>query len=165
MVRIIYINYSSYCMAVSLKGTKNKTYEQCTYKIIEPQPSTSAPTPQPDTSWYPGNGKCINNGNAPDWQHNKYLLQSQCCTSHFNWAYNDCMGIEQPASYEWYIDWTLVKCVMDCDVDDQASCGGKVEGSWIILYSSVSDCCSTHMLNYAFEECVKDYEAYQAGLQ
>ena len=28
------------------------------------------------------------------------------------------MGIEQPASYEWYIDWTLIKCVMDCDVGD-----------------------------------------------
>ena len=31
-----------------------ETYEQCTYKLIEPQPSTPAPTPQPDTSWYPG---------------------------------------------------------------------------------------------------------------
>ena len=152
--------------AVCCGAMPYKTYEQCTYKLIEPQPSTPAPTPQPDTSWYPGDtNKCANDGNAPDWQHNKYLLQSQCCNSHFGWAYNNCMGIEQPASYEWYIDWTLIKCVMDCDVGDRDLCGGKVEGDWITLWSSATDCCSTQMPSYAFEECVIDHEAYQAELQ
>lgn len=221
--------------AVCCTAMPYKTYEQCTYKLIEPRPSTPAPTggppspsppspgpgnynycgsdflvanaqcgetcysgghystcsggqicyadatncpivyegtsptPQPDTSWYPGdtpgNTKCANDGNAPDWQHNKYLLQSQCCNSHFGWAYNNCMGIEQPASYEWYIDWTLIKCVMDCDVGDRDLCGGKVEGNWITLWSNATECCSTQMPSYAFEECVIDHEAYQAGLQ
>ena len=43
---------------------------------------------------------------------------------------------------------------MDCDVGDQDLCGGKVEGNWITLYSSASDCCSAHMSSYTFEECV-----------
>merc|ERR1712174_25679 len=45
-----------------------------------------------DTSWYPGGSTCLNDGNRPSWQQNKYMDQSICCTSHFSWAFKDCMG-------------------------------------------------------------------------
>jgi len=134
-----------------------KTYAECTYKPIVPGPSL-APVSQPeaDTRYYPGDdSKCVNDGKAPSWQYNLYESQETCCSSHFNWDYNKCMGIVPPPSYLWWINWSLSKCVQDCEANDEngESCGGGPPGNWISLHSSAEACCGAHMSSYTFEEC------------
>ncbi|KAK1733670.1 zinc-dependent metalloprotease (family M12A) [Skeletonema marinoi] len=148
-----------------------RPYSQCTYKVSTPAPITphtapaGSPTKQPtnkpttpvDTRWYPGASKCMNDGQAPSWQHNKYSSQSTCCKSHFNWGYNGCMGIKEVGSGKWYINWGLSKCVKDCEKSQGGSCGGLVPGSWILTHSSASACCTAHMSFASIAECQYNY--------
>ena len=120
-----------------------KTYEECTYRL-NPYSGSTPPTAPADTRWYPSDDKCLNDGSAPTWENRKYTEQTTCCTNHFNWAYWDCMGQEQPPSYKWYIDWNGRKCVVDCKVDDQEFCGGKVVGT-VTLHDTKTDCCNAHL--------------------
>mmetsp|Transcript_14761 Transcript_14761/g.30173 ORF Transcript_14761/g.30173 Transcript_14761/m.30173 type:complete len:556 (-) Transcript_14761:50-1717(-) len=114
---------------------------------------TKNPTQKPVSSgnngWYPdmvsNTNKCLNDGNPPSWLSYSYTSQSSCCTSHFNWAYNDCMGVEPQASNKWYVDWTRGKCVKECKTSEGGSCGGMVPGSWIVLHPTADMCCAAHM--------------------
>ena len=148
-----------------------KPYSQCTYKISTPAPITpntapaGSPTKQPtakptapvDTRWYPGSSKCMNDGKAPSWQHNKYSSQDTCCKSHFSWGYNDCMGIKETGSGKWYINWGISKCVKDCEKSEGGSCGGIKAGSWILTHSSASACCTAHMSHADISDCQYNY--------
>ncbi len=115
-------------------------------------PSASAVA---DARWYPDLGgatKCKNDGGAPSWLHHRYASQSACCTSHYGWAYYDCMGTKPPASHRWYIDWSSGKCKRDCDSSEGGSCGGLVPGSWVILHDSNLACCRAHV-SWAVDSC------------
>lgn len=118
--------------------------------------TTTSTTPVPvDTRWYPdetGATKCKNDGRSPSWLHHKYTTQSTCCTSHFSWGYNTCMGTKPTSSNKWYIDWSTGKCKQDCDKTSGTSCGGLVPGSWILLHASSDVCCRAHV-SYAVELC------------
>jgi hypothetical protein len=123
-------------------------------------PVTTKPTSKTsvDTRWYPdqsGAGtKCKNDGQAPSWMHHKYVDRSSCCTSHFNWAYHDCMGTKPASSNKWYIDWSTSKCRQDCEKTSASapSCGGLVPGAWVLLHESSDACCRAHV-SYAVEAC------------
>jgi len=141
-----------------------KSYSQCTYKPSTTPNTTAAgtPTTQPtnqptaplDIRWYPGEvSECKNDGRAPSWQNNKYTSQATCCTSHFSWAYNTCMGIKDTGSQRWYIEWGMSKCVQDCEKSMGGSCGGLKPGSWILTHSSASACCTAHMSYASLEQC------------
>jgi len=98
-----------------------------------------------DTKWYPGTATCVNDGQAPPWQRNKHNTQSLCCRSHFNWNYDNCMGITPVGSGKWFISWAKGKCVKECDESQGGSCGGMKPGSWIVTHSNANACCGAHM--------------------
>jgi hypothetical protein len=87
----------------------------------------------------------------------RYVSQSTCCTSHFNWAYHDCMGTKPASSNKWYIDWSTSKCRQDCEketnvVGAYSSCGGLVPGAWVLLHDTSDACCRAHV-PYAVGAC------------
>ena len=138
-------------------GMPYKSFEDCGYGVtIEKRVGTvtTTTTEAPvDTRWYPGSGKCINDGQAPTWQHNRYTGQDTCCSSHFNWDYNNCMGISQRSTGLWYISWNMGKCVKDCEQSEGASCGGLIPGSWLATYDSAEWCCSVNMSYTSVRNC------------
>ncbi|KAL3827400.1 hypothetical protein ACHAXA_003134 [Cyclostephanos tholiformis] len=118
-------------------------------------PATTTSTPGTTSQWYPdetGLAKCKNDDNAPSWLHHRYSSQATCCTTHFSWAYNDCMGVKPTPSLKWYIDWSSGKCKQDCEKTSGASCGGLSPGSWISLHVSSDACCRSHV-SYAVDYC------------
>jgi len=127
-------------------------FEECSYDLSIEKRAGSQPTTS-DTKWYPSKKKCKNDDNAPSWQNNKYTSQSTCCTSHFNWDYNNCMGITPAASHKWYMSWAIGKCVKDCEKGGSGSCGGLVTGSWILIHDSANACCSAHMSYTTVSQC------------
>ena len=115
---------------------------------------TAKPTPSAgDTRWYPGTSKCLNDGKAPSWQSNMYASQSICCSSHFNWDYKNCLGEKQLPTFKWYANWSLNKCVQDCEKTSGGSCGGLVPGSYVLTHDTVSACCSAHMSYLPLSQC------------
>ena len=124
-------------------------FDECS---TEPKMETRGGGPDTETSWYPGPTKCLN-GNAAPWQQNKYHSQATCCSSHFQWDYNNCMGTTPTATGNWYILWGLGKCVKDCDGSEGGSCGGLVPGSWIVTHNSAEMCCMSHMSFATLSEC------------
>ena len=109
-----------------------------------------------------GAKKCKNDGTAPFWWQYRYVSQSSCCTSHFNWAYHDCMGTKPASSNKWYIDWSSSKCKQDCEKGAGMSCGGLMPGAWVLLHNSSDACCRAHVL-YAVESCVIKKQHFSRG--
>lgn len=106
---------------------------------------------------YPGTSKCLNDGNAPSWQHNMYESQSTCCSSsRFNWDYKNCMGLAHEPSQSWYMSWSAGKCVKDCDASEGGSCGGLIVGSWVVKHGNADACCNEHMSS-AFSKCMGNW--------
>jgi len=106
-----------------------------------------------DTKWYPGTATCLNDGEAPLWQRNKHNTQSQCCSSHFNWNYNNCMGLTPVMSGKWFISWAKGKCMKECDESQGGSCGGPKPGSWIVTHADANACCGAHMSYTTMAAC------------
>ena len=50
--------------------------------------------------------------------------------AHFsNWEIEICLknsGQTVVGSFDWYVDWALMKCVRDCDDDSSSNCGKTV---------------------------------------
>eukprot|EP00956_Cyclotella_meneghiniana_P035736 scaffold117683_cov46-Cyclotella_meneghiniana.AAC.6 len=117
---------------------------------------TPYPSSKPSTNsncWYPGTSKCLNDGNEPSWQHNLYTSAQQCCSSHFSWDLNNCLGVEQQPTYKWYANWSMGKCVQDCKNGSGGSCGGLVPGTYVITHSSAEACCNAHMSYLPLSQC------------
>ena len=142
--------------------TTSTTTTSTTVAARTPNPTlqpTAKPTRMPqstasDTRWYPGTTKCINDGKAPGWQHNKYNSQESCCSSHFSWDKDNCMGIVPTGSDKYYIDWGRGKCVKDCAVGGgDADCGGVRTESWISKHANMNACCFAHM-SYDINGCL-----------
>lgn len=128
-------------------------FEECSF---EPAMEERVGGGETNTKWYPAAATCLNDGNAPAWQHNKHSTQSACCRSHFNWEYNDCMGITPTGSGKWFMDWARGKCVRDCDEGEDGSCGGLVPGSWSRIHDNANACCGAHMSYATMVECKFD---------
>ena len=134
-----------------------RSFNECSNEpdeIVKKSANEETESQNSDSSWYPDtNGnKCLNDGNAPGWQKNKYSSQTACCTQHFNWDTATCMGVTQQGTNKWYISWSKGKCVKDCDVSEGASCGGIETQSWVAKHDDVMACCSAHM-SYDISRC------------
>jgi hypothetical protein len=83
----------------------------------------------------------------------KYNAQGTCCSGHFSWAYDACMGIAPVGSGKYYIDWGKGKCVKDCNIGDEDECGGIRTEGYIAKHASVQVCCASHM-SYDISSCM-----------
>jgi hypothetical protein len=64
-----------------------------------------------------------------------------CCDTNYPWDLATCLGASAAAgSDKWFVDYSLNKCVKECVGDEP--CGGLVDGSWVDLFESQSECCS-----------------------
>lgn len=73
-----------------------------------------------------------------------YTDVSSCCTSSVGWASkNTCEQIpaSESGTEEYYIKWSVGKCVKNCDKSLGGDCGGLAE-TWDITYGSQSTCCN-----------------------
>ncbi|ACI64216.1 predicted protein [Thalassiosira pseudonana CCMP1335] len=107
----------------------------------------------PSVLYYPDwaglNKGCINDGNAPSYmQYNPSMWMFEdledCCDRHYLWDLATCLGASATAgSDKWFVDYFLNKCVKECVGDEP--CGGLVDGTWVDLFESQSECCSKKM--------------------
>ena len=64
-----------------------------------------------------------------------------CCDTNYPWDLATCLGASAAAaSDKWFVDYSLDKCVKECVGDEP--CGGLIDGSWVDLFESQSECCS-----------------------
>ena len=88
-------------------------------------------------------------GNAPSYmQNNPSMLMFEeledCCDTNYPWDLATCLGASTAAgSDNWFVDYSLNKCVKECVGDEP--CGGLIDGSWVDLFESQSECCSKKM--------------------
>lgn len=88
-------------------------------------------------------------GNAPSYmQYNPSMWMfdelDDCCDRHYLWDLATCLGASATAgSDKWFVDYFLNKCVKECVGAEP--CGGLVDGSWVDLFESQSECCSKKM--------------------
>jgi len=106
-------------------------------------------------NWYPdwhgGTNTCRNDGEYPFYmsRHGSYFRSTlkDCCEYYYGWAFNECLGLgggntAELASNEFYADYDTESCVQDCPEGTAGkNCGGLVEGNWVVLYSTASECC------------------------
>lgn len=88
-------------------------------------------------------GRC--GGLAQKWD-TLYETAASCCSNRLHWIVSTtCEGKSNlqtvNGTSEWYVDWSLEKCVKDCEDSSDSKCGGFAE-TWDELYgSSSSECC------------------------
>jgi hypothetical protein len=87
-----------------------------------------------------------------------YNSAQECCAQKLGWiAAATCesatTGVPATGSSQWYVDWSISKCVKDCNVSSGVNCGGFVEGSWDTLYPTSAECCATKLFWVASSEC------------
>eukprot|EP00970_Alexandrium_tamarense_P010351 scaffold2093_cov141-Alexandrium_tamarense.AAC.4 len=99
--------------------------------------------------WAGANLGCVKNvgsNNAPSYMlYNPSMWMfddlEDCCDKNYPWDLTTCLGASAAAgSDKWFVDYSLNKCVKECVGDEP--CGGLVDGSWVDLFESQSECCS-----------------------
>lgn len=153
-----HLSVDACCSTMSWKKFEDCSFEDqpvvtTTTSTIDTGVTTATTSTTADTRWYPSRAKCNNDGQAPFWQHNKYSDQSTCCNAHFSWDYNNCMGILPTASYKWFIDWGVGRCVKECDKSEGGACRGFSPGAWVPLHDTPEICCRAHLSYKTLEEC------------
>jgi len=117
-------------------------------------------------NWGKSGTKCLNStqttSTIPDhmMQNPEYWLDSDieaCCERHYNWVFSDCISLSggsssSTATGNWYVDWSMEKCVKDCSDSSDANCGGFAK-TWDALYSTSSDCCEKRLWYIERDEC------------
>lgn len=84
-------------------------------------------------------------GLAESWD-SLYETAAICCEEKLSWvALASCEAQSTLTALvgtsQWYVNWTLEKCVKDCDISSDDNCGGLAM-SWDPLYSSSGECCN-----------------------
>jgi hypothetical protein len=111
--------------------------------------------------WDGSNKKCIQDvvGTlAPDYmsQFGTWFFETlqDCCSIHYGYNMNECLGEAATGTNKYYVDWTTYKCVKDCS-EDGADCGGLAEG-WELgsLYITKEECCRQR-LGYDIDHCME----------
>ena len=76
-----------------------------------------------------------------------YNTAEACCRGSIGWididhctAVSSGTGAQAQGSSKFYVDWSAQKCVKDCVLGSDTTCGGVAE-NWEILYDSTSECC------------------------
>lgn len=96
--------------------------------------------------WYPDNsdGTCRNDGNYPQYMESLgWLSQSldSCCTQHFGWAHDECMGKGEPLdpTRKFYAFWGTGTCLEDCE---PGPFGCAIAPPPIEMYDTLESCCT-----------------------
>eukprot|EP00970_Alexandrium_tamarense_P014705 scaffold4286_cov127-Alexandrium_tamarense.AAC.1 len=139
----------------------NESYEcddsSAVFTNAQDEICTSTPSTAPSSAttnndqWFPDwageNKGCVKNvGNAPSYMwYNPSMWMfdnlEDCCDTNYPWDLATCLGASAAAgSDKWFVDYSLNKCVKECVGDEP--CGGLVDGSWVDLFESQSECCS-----------------------
>ncbi|KAL7536626.1 hypothetical protein ACHAXR_007302, partial [Thalassiosira sp. AJA248-18] len=134
---------------------------------------TSSPTPKPTRSptpflWYPdwsgANKGCIADGEEPTYisvQPSSFMFteQSTCCSTHYNWMYESCMGfdatgetvpITATGSGLYFPDWSSTTNTCKLDEGDAPSYMRINPTTW--MSATQADCCTSYF-NWNFIEC------------
>mmetsp|Transcript_23728 Transcript_23728/g.43605 ORF Transcript_23728/g.43605 Transcript_23728/m.43605 type:complete len:228 (-) Transcript_23728:178-861(-) len=119
--------------------------------------SGGSPSAPATGSWYANHQKeicqqdCAKESDGPcgglakSWN-TLYETADTCCTEIFSWVTSSTCEARSTlttvvGTSQWYVDWTLEKCVKDCNDSSDANCGGLAK-SWDKLYgSSTTECC------------------------
>lgn len=71
-----------------------------------------------------------------------------CCKAYYPWdpEYAACLGgtssLTQAPIEGWYVQWNDYKCVKNCEVGTDASCGG-IRKKWNVLHDTKEVSCCT----------------------
>jgi len=88
-----------------------------------------------------------------------YESVSACCTEKLPWISTSLCEARSTNSAtvsstnQWFVDYTIDKCVKDCDNQSDRDCGG-IATPWNVLFSSASACC-TKLWFVERSECTK----------
>lgn len=116
-------------------------------------------------------GSC--GGLAQPWN---FLFQTvtQCCQiklpyKNIEWCEENSRGNPYPGSGEWYIDYTIRKCVRNCipggALDTNNECAGIVEDDWVPLFPTSSACCTTTIPWVDLQLCESNSDSSSTGTQ
>ena len=88
----------------------------------------------------------------------KFSSITLCCQTALTWVrLNICeansAGETPTGTSEWYIDWSLEKCVQDCPISQNSDCGGLA--SWQTLYATEEACCENTFPGEYKGDCLK----------
>lgn len=81
-----------------------------------------------------------------------------CCLRYFSWDYNRCVRLTSGSTAaavgtsEWWVDWSIRKCVKDCNDATDGDCGGLAK-PWDDLFGSANDCCASRLSYVERSEC------------
>jgi len=117
-------------------------------------------------NWGKSETKCLNSTKTASATPNHIMKNPEqwldsdieaCCEQHYNWVYSDCVSLSGGSSPstttgDWYVDWSVEKCVKDCNDSSDASCGGFAK-RWDELYGTRSDCCENRLWYIERDEC------------
>jgi hypothetical protein len=101
--------------------------------------------------------------NTPDHWGAKFSSITLCCQTALSWVrLNICeansAGETPTGTSEWYIDWSLEKCVQDCPVSQNSDCGG-LASPWQTLYATEEACCENTFPGEYKGDCLKPTSA------
>ncbi|KAL7449776.1 hypothetical protein ACHAWC_001799 [Mediolabrus comicus] len=146
--------------------TSNPTKQPSKAPTSDPtsSPTTATPSDVPTSSLVPSkagefyadaqNDRCLQDGPCKtgvlpchpvqDWVPT-YLSIQQCCQQAVSWVRTEvCVansgGQAFSGTNEWYMDWSLEKCVQDCPVSPSSDCGGLAQ-KWDPLHATEWACC------------------------
>jgi hypothetical protein len=119
--------------------------------------------------WYPDwegdNVGCLRDGEEPYYMTANsmaYLFSSRadCCSEHYEWNYDDCVGAAATTSGLYYPDWTSGDNV--CKNDGNAP-DYMVKNPSYWLHSTLTPCCEANFA-WNLEECTGTTETLTSGL-
>ncbi|KAK1743061.1 putative peroxidase family protein [Skeletonema marinoi] len=74
-----------------------------------------------------------------------YDSLDECCKTNVSWDVDTCkygsQGDEAPGSGDYYIDWSIEKCVQDCNIEAPGSQCNGIAKSWQTTFGSEETCC------------------------
>jgi hypothetical protein len=118
--------------------------------------------------YYPdwgGTNTCINDGDAPAYMKKEsdfwmYSTLEGCCKAYYPWdpEYPACLGgssvLTQAPVEGWYVQWNDYKCVKNCEVGTDTSCGG-IRKKWNVLHDTKEKCCDEHLW-WIVKDCISE---------
>ncbi len=72
-----------------------------------------------------------------------YTTLDKCCEANVSWDKTSCVyksqGTTAQGTGEYYVDWSISKCVTDCSPASGTSCGG-IASAWQQTFTTASAC-------------------------
>eukprot|EP00804_Cyclotella_cryptica_P027551 CCRYP_007487-RA/>CCRYP_007487-RA protein AED:0.22 eAED:-0.23 QI:0/0/0/1/1/0.66/3/0/430 len=99
-------------------------------------------------------------GIAPKWKET-FAKAEECCSTKLFWidqesciarSTNTTLKDEDRGSKQWYVDWTLYKCVKDCSKGTGSNCGG-LANPWDQMFETSAECCNAKLSWVKYSQC------------